>query len=158
MASVNRKIDGLHVRVAWYYYKSDMTQEDIARRLGINRARVIKILEQCRNEGIISFHVKEKPPAGAFIHAARQSPGVLMRKYSLYCLCRYPFKAAELHYQADTCIFRRFFPVSKSLIRQKGLENYLYPYRCSSSFKHSKLCLYKISLWPGAIRISRKCL
>jgi lsr operon transcriptional repressor len=58
MTTANRKSDELHVRAAWYYYKSEMTQEEIAKRLGINRARVIKILEQCRREGIISFHVK----------------------------------------------------------------------------------------------------
>lgn len=58
MATGNLKSDELQVRVAWYYYKSEMTQEEIARCLGINRARVIKILEQCRREGIISFHVK----------------------------------------------------------------------------------------------------
>jgi len=42
---------------AWYYYKAEMTQEEIAHRLGINRARVIKILDQCRREGIVSFHI-----------------------------------------------------------------------------------------------------
>jgi len=47
----------LHIRVAWYYYKAEMTQEEIANRLGINRARVVKILDQCRREGIVSFHV-----------------------------------------------------------------------------------------------------
>jgi len=58
MVTVSQKNDELNVRVAWYYYKSEMTQEEISKRLGINRARVIKILEQCRREGIISFHVK----------------------------------------------------------------------------------------------------
>lgn len=48
----------IHVRVAWYYYKAGMTQEEIARRLGINRARVIKILDAARRQGIIAVHVK----------------------------------------------------------------------------------------------------
>jgi len=47
----------LQIRAAWYYYKAEMTQEEIAHRLGINRARVIKILDQCRREGIVSFHI-----------------------------------------------------------------------------------------------------
>jgi len=47
----------LHVRVAWYYYKAEMTQEEIANRLGLSRARIIKLLDQCRREGIVSFHV-----------------------------------------------------------------------------------------------------
>ncbi len=53
----NRDDHEFHVRVAWYYYKSGMTQEEIANRLGINRARVIKILDNARKEGIVSFHV-----------------------------------------------------------------------------------------------------
>jgi lsr operon transcriptional repressor len=57
MAQNNNTYSELHIRVAWYYYKAEMTQEEIANRLGINRARVIKILDQCRHEGIVSFHV-----------------------------------------------------------------------------------------------------
>jgi DNA-binding transcriptional regulator LsrR (DeoR family) len=53
----NSSYPELHIRVAWYYYKAEMTQEQIAHQLGINRARVIKILDQCRREGIVSFHV-----------------------------------------------------------------------------------------------------
>ena len=48
----------LLVRIAWYYYKSGMTQEEIANRLGLNRARVIKALEAARKQGIISFSIK----------------------------------------------------------------------------------------------------
>jgi DNA-binding transcriptional regulator LsrR (DeoR family) len=47
----------LHVRVAWYYYKAEMTQEEIANRLGLSRARIIRLLDQCRREGIVSFQV-----------------------------------------------------------------------------------------------------
>jgi len=57
MAQNNKTYPELHIRVAWYYYKAEMTQGEIANRLGINRARVIKILDQCRREGIVSFHV-----------------------------------------------------------------------------------------------------
>ena len=57
MAQNNNTYPELNIRVAWYYYKAEMTQEEIANRLGINRARVIKILDQCRREGIVSFHV-----------------------------------------------------------------------------------------------------
>jgi lsr operon transcriptional repressor len=57
MAGYNNGHPELHIRVAWYYYKAEMTQEQIAQQLGINRARVIKILDQCRREGIVSFHV-----------------------------------------------------------------------------------------------------
>ena len=56
-ANNNRENHEFHVRVAWYYYKAGMTQEEIANRLGINRSRVIKILDRARREGIISIHV-----------------------------------------------------------------------------------------------------
>ena len=55
--SNNDSSSELHVRVAWYYYKAEMTQEEIATRLGLSRARVIKVLDQCRQEGVVSFHV-----------------------------------------------------------------------------------------------------
>jgi DNA-binding transcriptional regulator LsrR (DeoR family) len=57
MAQSNSDFSELHVRVAWYYYKAEMTQEEIATRLGLSRARVIKVLDQCRQEGVVSFHV-----------------------------------------------------------------------------------------------------
>ena len=57
MSESNGDRTELHVRVAWYYYKAEMTQEEIANRLGLSRARIIKLLDQCRREGIVSFHV-----------------------------------------------------------------------------------------------------
>jgi len=57
MAQSNSDYSELHVRVAWYYYKAEMTQEEIATRLGLSRARVIKVLDQCRQEGVVSFHI-----------------------------------------------------------------------------------------------------
>jgi lsr operon transcriptional repressor len=48
----------LQVRVAWYYYKTGLTQEEISKRLGITRARVIKILDAARRQGIITVHIK----------------------------------------------------------------------------------------------------
>jgi DNA-binding transcriptional regulator LsrR (DeoR family) len=57
---INNTIKECHefyVRVAWYYYKAGMTQDEIAKRLGINRARVINILEKARKLGIVSIHI-----------------------------------------------------------------------------------------------------
>jgi len=44
-------------RASWYYYKTGMTQGEIANRLGINRARVINILNDARKDGTVTFHV-----------------------------------------------------------------------------------------------------
>jgi DNA-binding transcriptional regulator LsrR (DeoR family) len=57
MTNNNKENYELNIRVAWYYYKAGLTQEEIAKRLGVNRARVIKILDIARKEGIVSFHV-----------------------------------------------------------------------------------------------------
>ena len=47
-------------RASWYYYKTGMTQGEIAKRLGINRARVINILNEARKDGTVTFHVSGK--------------------------------------------------------------------------------------------------
>ena len=44
-------------RASWYYYKTGMTQGEIANRLGINRALVINILNEARKDGTVTFHV-----------------------------------------------------------------------------------------------------
>ena len=46
------------VRATWYYYKTGITQGDIAKRLGINRLRVINILNEARKNGTVAIHVK----------------------------------------------------------------------------------------------------
>ena len=46
------------VRASWYYYKTGMIQGDIAKRLGINRLRVINILNEAKKNGTVTIHVK----------------------------------------------------------------------------------------------------
>ena len=45
------------VRASWYYYKTGMIQGEIAKKLGINRARVINIINEAKKDGTITFHV-----------------------------------------------------------------------------------------------------
>ena len=47
----------LAVRVARCYYDLGMTQQQIAQQLGISRARVIRLLSDCRERGIVSIHI-----------------------------------------------------------------------------------------------------
>jgi lsr operon transcriptional repressor len=49
-------------RVAWYYYKTGMTQSEIAEKLGLNRARVINILNEAKRSGMVSIHVSGEDP------------------------------------------------------------------------------------------------
>ena len=53
-----RKVDeDLKTRVAWLYYVEGMTQEGVARRVGLTRARVLRILAQARGDGTVQFRV-----------------------------------------------------------------------------------------------------
>ena len=47
-------------RVAWYYFKAGMTQVEIAEKLGLNRSRVINILNETRHDGTVAIHVQGK--------------------------------------------------------------------------------------------------
>lgn len=46
----------LVTRVAWHYYSENMTQQDIANKLGISRLKVVKLVEEARKSGIVQFN------------------------------------------------------------------------------------------------------
>lgn len=50
--------ENLLTKVAWYYYKDQLTQQEIASLLHISRNKVVRLLEKARSEGIVTFHVK----------------------------------------------------------------------------------------------------
>jgi lsr operon transcriptional repressor len=45
----------LLLRVAWYYYKDELTQDEIARRLSMSRASVGRLLDRARKVGLVSI-------------------------------------------------------------------------------------------------------
>lgn len=47
----------LAVRIARYYYELGLTQKEIADRLGIGRARVIRLLAEARERGVVSISI-----------------------------------------------------------------------------------------------------
>lgn len=47
----------LIIKIAWYYYMENMTQQAIANHLGITRMRVIKLLDKARQTGIVQFKI-----------------------------------------------------------------------------------------------------
>lgn len=49
----------LMVKTAWYYYIENYTQQKIAELMGISRVRVIRLLEKARQEGIVSFRIRQ---------------------------------------------------------------------------------------------------
>lgn len=69
--------ENLMVKISWYYYMEEMTQQAIADRLGISRMRVIKLLEKARQTGVIQFHISSSFDKRHSLEAA------LMEKYHL---------------------------------------------------------------------------
>ncbi len=51
--------ESLMIKIAWYYYFENMTQQSVANMLGISRMRVIKLLEKARQTGIIQFRLRK---------------------------------------------------------------------------------------------------
>ncbi|MDM5155313.1 sugar-binding transcriptional regulator [Bacillus sp. DX1.1] len=50
--------ENLLTKVAWYYYKDHLTQQEIASLLHISRNKVVRLLDKARTEGIVTFHIK----------------------------------------------------------------------------------------------------
>ena len=45
----------LVLKAAWYYYMEGYTQQQISEMLGVSRAKVIRLLEEAREQGVIQF-------------------------------------------------------------------------------------------------------
>ncbi|MCI6547648.1 MAG: hypothetical protein MR415_03255, partial [Coriobacteriaceae bacterium] len=43
------------VKAAWYYYIVGYTQSDIASMLGLSRAKVVRLLDEAREQGVVQF-------------------------------------------------------------------------------------------------------
>lgn len=50
--------ENMLIKAAWYYYKENLTQNEIALLLDISRPKVVRLLEKARAEGIIQFQIK----------------------------------------------------------------------------------------------------
>lgn len=49
--------ESLMIKISWYYYMENLTQQAIADQLGVSRMRVIKLLERARQTGIVQFRI-----------------------------------------------------------------------------------------------------
>jgi lsr operon transcriptional repressor len=47
----------LLLRVAWFYYKDELTQDEIAKRLSVSRASVGRMLDRARKVGLVSINL-----------------------------------------------------------------------------------------------------
>lgn len=55
--------ENLMLKVAWFYYMDNMTQQHIAEYLGISRMRVVKLLSQAKADGVVQFKIKQSAKA-----------------------------------------------------------------------------------------------
>ena len=49
--------EDLLLRVAWFYYKDELTQDEIARRLSVSRASVGRMLDRAREAGLVTINL-----------------------------------------------------------------------------------------------------
>ncbi len=49
----------LATKAAWYYYMENYTQHQIAEAMGLSRAKVIRLLEDAKTDGIIQFNFRK---------------------------------------------------------------------------------------------------
>jgi DNA-binding transcriptional regulator LsrR (DeoR family) len=59
----------LMTRVASLYYMEDVTQADIASRLGLSRPKVGRLLEKARREGVVDIAIRTHPALSAGLEA-----------------------------------------------------------------------------------------
>ncbi|HTW25640.1 MAG TPA: sugar-binding domain-containing protein [Acetobacteraceae bacterium] len=50
--------EALRVRAAWLYYLVGLTQEETAGRLGLHRTRVVRLLAEARETGLVSISIR----------------------------------------------------------------------------------------------------
>lgn len=51
--------DNEYVKVAYYYYKVGMTQDEIAKKMAMSRQRVNRIIKRCLETGIVTITIRE---------------------------------------------------------------------------------------------------
>lgn len=69
--------DNILYKVTWFYYMDNMTQQEIAERLAISRMKVVKLLNQAKNNGIVKFKINNDAKAHASLERS------LMDKFQL---------------------------------------------------------------------------
>ena len=71
--------------VAWLYYKEGLTQERIAKRLGLSRVKVTRLLARARERGVVEFRITRPLPESfqleeALIHRFDLAGAVVARE------------------------------------------------------------------------------
>jgi DNA-binding transcriptional regulator LsrR (DeoR family) len=48
----------LMIKIVWYYYIENLTQKEIAEILGLNRIKILRLLDKAKENGLISFQIR----------------------------------------------------------------------------------------------------
>lgn len=82
MAGENQEDQVLMARAAWLYYVGGLNQEATAKRLGLTRARVNKLLSDARDSGLVSISIN---PANVGLLPIEEA---IRLRYGLdFCIC-----------------------------------------------------------------------
>ncbi len=84
----------LQTRLAWSYYNEGLTQAEIAKKHGITRAKVNKILQDCRDEGLVQIIINAEEASCAEVEFH------LERTFGLVKAIVVPTPAKEKHLYA----------------------------------------------------------
>lgn len=71
----NKKVE--YLRIASYYYKWGLTQDEIAKKINISRQKVNRILKECIEIGIVKFVIPELEDTNVELEAALEEKYVL---------------------------------------------------------------------------------
>ena len=81
----------LQTRVAWSYYNEGKTQAEIAIKQGVTRAKVNKILQDCRESGLVQIIINAEEASCAEVE------GLLEKRFGLIKAIVVPTPAKEAH-------------------------------------------------------------
>ena len=84
----------LQTRVAWSYYNEGQTQAAIAQKYGVTRAKVNKILQECRASGLVQIIINSDEASCAEVE------GLLEQRFGLMKAIVVPTPAKESHLHA----------------------------------------------------------
>lgn len=81
----------LQTRVAWSYYNEGKTQAEIAIKQGVTRAKVNRILQDCRDSGLVQIIINAEEASCAEVE------GLLEKQFGLVKAIVVPTPAKEVH-------------------------------------------------------------
>lgn len=102
MASDTQEDQVLMARAAWLYYIGGLNQEATAKRLGLTRARVNKLLSDARDSGLVSISIN---PANVGLLPVEEA---IRLRYGLeFCICT-PALGHDVHAAESAALLNSF--------------------------------------------------